>query len=144
MIRARQVRAVLEREGIGPSVWGERDCITLVRSMIRELSGGEPTFDRPKWAEERTERDAILHAPREYGSVMKCWAELLDADPLLKRSDGPLKPGMVIVLQSGWLAVVGQDYEIWVRTTTGLSRVSSGGDHGASFVALVWEILCLS
>ena len=69
MTRARQVRAVLEREGIGPSVWGERDCITLVRSMIRELSGHEPTFDRPAWAEEMTEREAILYAPREYGSL---------------------------------------------------------------------------
>ena len=32
---------------------------------------------------------------------------LLDADPLLKRSDAPLKPGVVLVLHSGWLAVLG-------------------------------------
>ena len=137
MTRARQVQAVLEREGIGPSVWGERDCITLVRSMIRELSGGEPTFDRPKWTAGMTERETILRAPREYGSLIEGWTGLLDADPLLKRSDAPLKPGMVMVLQSGWLGVLGQDYEIWARADGGLVRV-------ASPPALVWEILCHS
>ena len=63
MTRTRQVRVVLEREGIGPSVWGSRDCITLVRALIRELSGREPLFDRPIWAEGMTEREAILRAP---------------------------------------------------------------------------------
>ena len=137
MTRARQVRAVLEREGIGPSVWGERDCITLVRSMIRELSGRDPLFDRPTWAEGMTEREAILQAPRECGSLFNCLADLLDSDPLLKRSVGFVKPGDVVLLKSGWLATLGQDYEVWMRTATGLSRVS--GD-----IALAWEILCRS
>ena len=137
MTRASQVRAVLEREGIGPSVWGERDCITLVRSMIRELSGGEPVFDRPAWAEGMTEREAILHAPRECGSLFKCLADLLDSDPLLKRRDHPLGPGNVLLLNAGWPAIVGQDYEIWMRTTTGLSRVLGKP-------VIVWEIQCLS
>ena len=137
MSRARQVRAVLEREGIGSSVWGERDCITLVRSMIRELSGGEPTFDRPSWTADMTEREAILNAPRECGSLFNCLADLLDSDPLLKRRVDFVKPGDVVLLQSGWLATLGQDYEIWMRTATGLSRVS--GD-----IALAWEIQCRS
>ena len=138
MTRASQVRAVLEREGIGPSVWGGRDCITLVRSLIRELSGHEPVFDRPAWAEDMTEREAILHAPREQGSLFNCLSLLLDHDPLLKRKFLiPLKPGYVVLLKSGWLAIVGQDYEIWARSTTGLARVS--GD-----VALAWEIQCHS
>ena len=128
---------MLEREGIGPSVWGERDCITLVRSMIRELSGGEPTFDRPKWSEGKTERDVILHAPRVYGSLIEGWACLLDADPLLKRTDGPIRPGDVLLLKSGWLAVLGQDYEIWLRTAAGLTRASSESE-------VAWEILCRS
>ena len=132
------MQAVLEREGIGPSVWGTRDRITLVRALIRELSGGEPTFDRPTWAKGMTERVAILRAPREYGSVIKGWTGLLDADPLLKRSDGPLKPGNGGSARNpaGWPSV-GQDYEIWARSATGLVRVVSPP-------ALVWEILCRS
>ena len=137
MTRSRQVRTVLEREGIGPSVWCERDCITLVRALIRALSGGEPTFDRPKWTAGMTEREAILHAPHEGKSLFKCLSGLLDSDPLLKRKDGPLEPGNVLLLGAGWLAVVGQDYEIWVRTASGLSRVPGKP-------VIVWEILCHS
>ena len=124
MTRARQVRAVLEREGIGPSVWGERDCITLVRSMIRELSGSEPVFDRPAWSKGMTEREAILQAPRECGSLWSCLAALLDADPSLHaRTDRELAPGMIVLSARGWLGVVGSDYQIWRRTATGLERV---------------------
>ena len=137
MTRARQVRTVLEREGIGPSVWCGRDCITLVRALIRELSGCEPVFDRPPWAEGMTEREAILHAPRECGSLGACLTALLDADPLLCARTGPLEPGMIVLDAKGRLAVVGPDYEIWARTATGLVRV-------ASPPALGWEILCHS
>ena len=137
MLRARQVRAVLEREGIGPSVWGERDCITLVRSMIRELSGREPTFDRPIWADGLTEREAILHAPREYGSLGACLTALLDADPLLCACTGPLEPGMIVLDAKGWLAVVGPDYEIWRRTATSLEKVVEKPVHA-------WAISCHS
>ena len=137
MIRARQVRAVLEREGIGPSVWGERDCITLVRSMIRELSGSEPLFDRPAWAESMTDHEAILQAPREHGSLSNCLALLLDYDSLLKRKDGPLEPGMIVLDARGWLGVVGPDYEIWRRTATGLEKVVELPVHA-------WVISCHS
>ena len=61
-----RVRDVLEREGLGPSRWRERDCITLARAMIRELSGSKPAFDLPGWAEGLTEREAIRRAPRAH------------------------------------------------------------------------------
>ena len=137
MTRARQVRAVLEREGIGPSVWGERDCITLARALIRELSGCEPAFDRPPWAEGMTEREAILHAPRECGSLGACLTSMLDADPLLCTRTGPLEPGMIVLDAKGRLAVVGPDYEIWRRTATSLERVVEPPVHA-------WVISCHS
>ena len=137
MSRARQVRAVLEREGIGPSVWCERDCITLVRALIRKLSGHEPLFDRPIWADGLTEREAILQAPREYGSLGACLTALLDADPLLCARTGPLEPGMIVLDGRGWLGVVGSDYEIWRRTATGLERVVEPPVHA-------WDISCHS
>ena len=134
--RARQVRAVLEREGVGPSVWCKRDCITLVRSMIRELSiGREPLFDRPAWANGMTERDAILHAPRECGSLAACLTALLDADPSLCGRTGPLEPGMIVLNARGWLGVVGSDYQIWRRTATGLERIVEPPVRA-------WTILC--
>ena len=139
MTRASQVRAVLEREGIGPSVWGERDCITLVRSMIRELSvGREPLFDRPAWSEGMTEREAILQAPRECGSLWSCLAALLDADPSLhSRTSRELEPGLIVLDARGWLGVVGSDYQIWRRTATGLERVVESPVRA-------WVIVCHS
>ena len=65
------------------------------------------------------------------------WPIVLDSDPLLKRRDIPLKPGDLVLFKSGWLATVGQDYEIWVRTATGLSRVPGKP-------VIVWEIACHS
>ena len=123
MTREQTIRQVLEREGVGPSTWGSRDCITLVRAFIRELSGREPVFDRPNWAIDMTEREAILEAPIESGTLAACLTTLLDSDPMLRRATLLLKPGMIVLDGRGWLGVVGPEYEIWRRIATGLERV---------------------
>ena len=114
---------MLEREGVGPSTWGSRDCITLVRELIRKLSGREPVFDRPKWAIDMTERQAILEAPIASGTLAACLTTMLDSDPSLCRTTLLPKPGMIVLDAKGWLGVVGSDYEIWRRTKDGLERV---------------------
>ena len=67
----------MEREGLGASVWRERDCISLVRAVIREMSGSEPVFALPDWTDGLDEQEAILRAPREHGSLravlIGCW-----------------------------------------------------------------------
>ena len=134
---SRKLREVLEREGIGPSKWRQRDCITLVRAVIRELSGQEPTFGLPSKAEGLSEKDVILRAPREYGSLRKAWLALLEAEPLLNRLPrGSLpSPGMIALtparglkVESGrapsrgpLLGVIAPTCHLLVRTSEGLA-----------------------
>ncbi len=144
-----RLREVLEREGLGPSVWRERDCITLVRAVIRELSGREPTFDLPAWADGLTEQEAIRRAPRKHGSVRNCWLQMFKKEPLLK----PLKrgtlpaPGMIALtlvrgleinhgpapIHGPLVGVVGPDCALWTRTHEGLARAHPISD--------LWEVL---
>lgn len=69
----RRLREAMDREGLGPSKWRKRDCVTLVRAVIRELSGSEPVFDLPAWADGMSEQEAIRRAPREHGTLRKGW-----------------------------------------------------------------------
>lgn len=144
-----RLRKVMEREGLGPSAWREHDCITLVRAVIRELSGQEPAFDLPGWADGLGEQEAILRAPREHGTLRKGWIELLDGEPLLRRVGKPAlpKPGMVGLTRVKGLGidraptpgrgplvgVIGPDCALWVRTHDGLRR--------AYPAAYLWEVV---
>ena len=143
-----RLREVLEREGLGPSVWRERDCITLVRAVIRELSGREPTFDLPAWADGLEEQEAILRAPREHGTLRRCWLAMLSAEPLLRRAGKSelLAPGMIGLtpakgfaldlapkpIHGPLLGVIGPDCALWVRTHDGLRRAHPVTD--------MWEV----
>lgn len=150
--RNRLLREVMEREGLGPSVWREKDCITLVRSVIRELSGSEPVFDLPEWAEGLDEQATIRHAPREHGTLRQGWLKMLENEPLLRHVvehprpvpgrigltpvkdielDGATKP-----LGGPLIGVVGPDCALWVRMHEGLRR--------AHPVADLWEVVCRS
>ena len=143
-----RLRNAMEREGLGPSAWRERDCVTLLRAVIREVSGQEPAFDLPAWTDGLGEQEAILRAAREHGTLRKGWLELLDGEPLLRRVPrGTLPaPGMVGLTAArgfeldraaapghGPLAgVIGPDCALWVRTHEGLRR--------AYPVADMWEV----
>ena len=143
-----RLRAVLEREGLGPSVWRKRDCITLVRAVIRELSGSEPALDLPGWAEGLGEQEAIRRAPREHGSLRNCWLGMLRNEPLLRRlSKATLpSPGMIALtpvrgfeinhapaaIRGPLLGVIGPDCALWTRTHEGLARVHPAAD--------MWEV----
>ena len=145
--RNRRLRAVLEREGLGASKWRQRDCITLVRAVIRELSDQEPTFDLPSKAKGLSEKEVILRAPREYGSLRKAWVALMEGEPLLSRlPKGTLpRPGMIgltpvrgFEMEGGtWsrgplLGVIAPTCQLLVRTPQGLAS--------ASPVAEMWEV----
>ncbi len=143
--RARRVRDALESEGLGPSAWRERDCVTLLRAVVRALSGREPSLALPAWTDGLGEREAILRAPREHGSLRDGWAAVLDAEPLLRRVPrGCLpRPGMIalaaVVLGPGGerLAgaspgVIGPGCECWVRTPRGIERAHPVTD--------LWEV----
>ncbi len=146
--RNRRLRDVMEREGTGPSIWRERDCITLIRSVIREFSGREPAFGLPAWAEGLTEEQVIRRAPREHGSARRCWLDMIGAEPLLSpvaRRSAP-SPGMIGLTpvkdfeldragtptRGPMIGVVGPDCALWVRTHQGLCR--------AYPVADLWEV----
>ena len=146
---SQRVRDVLEREGLGPSRWRERDCITLARAMIRELSGSKPAFDLPGWAEGLTEREAIRRAPREHGSVRNCWLQMLSSEPLLKRlKRGTIpSPGMIALtpargfeinhapslIRGPLIGVIGPDCVLWGRSNEGLARLHP--------IADLWEVV---
>lgn len=146
--RNRRLRAVMEGEGLGPSKWRQRDCITLIRAIVRELSGQEPTFDLPDKGRGLTEEEVFLRAPREYGSLHKAWVALLEGEPLLKRASRKTlgSPGMIgltpvrgfgmegaaIPTRGPLIGVIGPDCALWVRTHHGLSR--------AWPVAQLWEV----
>ncbi len=102
-----RLRSVMEREGLGPSLWRERDCITLVRAVIRELSGREPIFELPAWADGLTEEETIRRAPREHGTLRQGWIELLDGEPRLRRVSKATLPasGMIALTSVRGLAV---------------------------------------
>ncbi len=143
-----RLRDAMEREGLGPSVWRRRDCITLVRSVIRELSGQEPTFDLPAWAQGLEEQEVIRRAPRHHGTLRRGWLQQLGKEPLLRplpRRTLPA-PGMIALTtvkgfevapgatpaRGPLLGVIGPDCALWVRTHEGLRR--------AHPVAGLWEI----
>ena len=143
-----RLRDVMEREGLGPSVWRKRDCITLVRAVIRELSGQEPTVGWPAWAEGLDEQEAIRRAPREHGTLRRAFLDHLRKEPLLSElPKGTLpRPGMIGLTTvrsfqvdrsstpagGPLLGVIGPDCALWVRTHAGLRR--------AHPVAMLWEI----
>ena len=110
----------------------ERDCITLVRAIIRELSGREPIFELPAWADglteeetirrapregrrssscppgpSLTEEETIRRAPREHGTLRQGWIELLDGEPRLRRVSKATLPasGMIALTSVRGLAV---------------------------------------
>lgn len=131
-----KIRDILNDEGTGSSVWGVRDCITLVRAAIRALSGQEPSFRLPDWADGLGEQQVIERAPGEHGSVRKGWLHVIDAEPLLrkvKRGTAP-SPGMIglttveyhidatSTAKGPLLGVFGPDGALWVRTHKGLRR----------------------
>lgn len=144
-----RLRNVMEREGLGPSKWRERDCITFVRAVIRELSGQEPTFNLPAWTETLGEQEVILRAPREHGAIRRGWLELLNAEPLLRRvNKGELpRPGMIgLTPAKGFgvdqvvapargplIGVVGPDCAFWTRMHDGLKRAYPIVDY--------WEVI---
>ena len=145
---SQRVRDVLEREGLEPSRWRERDCITLARAMIRELSRSKPAFDLPGWAEGLTEQEAIRRAPREHGSVRNCWLQMFKKEPLLKRlKRGTIpSPGMIALtpargfeinhtparIRGPLVGVIGPDCALWTKTHQGLAR--------AHPIADLWEV----
>ena len=150
--RNRRLRDVMEREGTGPSIWRERDCITLIQAVIRELSGQEPVFGLPAWAEGLSEQKAIRRAAREHGTLRQCWLDLLAAEPLLipVSAGGASAPGRIGLTpvkaftldrstaptRGPLIGVVGPDCALWIRTHQGLCRA-----HPA---AAFWEVSCLS
>ena len=143
-----RLRSVMEREGLGPSLWRERDCITLVRAIIRELSGREPIFELPAWADGLTEEETIRRAPREHGMLRQGWIELLDGEPRLRRVSKATLPasGMIALtsvrglavdraeapVRGPLLGVIGPDCALWVRSHEGLSRAWPVADR--------WEV----
>ena len=111
--------------------------MTLVRAVIRELSGREPVFDLPAWADGLGEHETILRAFEEYGSLREGWRLLLDQEPLLRRFAGTPKPGLIALSQKIEFAVVGvigTDCALWVRTHEGLKREPVSAD--------IWEVRC--
>ena len=146
--RKLRLRAVLEREGLGPSIWRKRDCITLVRAVIRELSGQESVFDLPPWAKGMNEQEAIRRAPREHGSVRNCWLEMFKKEPLLRRvKRGTLpSPGMIaltpvrgleinhapVAIRGPLVGVIGPGCALWTKIHEGLARVHPISD--------MWEV----
>ena len=134
---------IMDREGRGPSRWRERDCVTFVRAVIRELSGREPHFDLPAWAAGLSAGETIVRAFDEYGSIRAGWRILLDQEPLLTRVSGTPKPGMIALSQEigfaadrcyALLGVIGTDCALWVRTHEGLKREPVSADK--------WEVSC--
>lgn len=146
--RALRLREVLEREGLGPSRWRERDCITLVRAVIRELSGSEPDFDLPEWATGLSEAETIRRASQHYGTLRRGWVQLLDAEPLLRRvaPGSQSEPGAIALtpargisldgvptsIRGPLIGVIGPECAFWIRTSEGLRR--------ARPVAELWEV----
>ncbi len=145
----RRIRNVLEREGLGPSIWRERDCITLVRAMIGELSGQDPVFDLPGWARGLEEQEAIRRAPRKHRSVRNCWLKMIKQEPLLRRvKPGTIpSPGMIALtpakgfeidhapaaIRGPLIGVIGPDCALWTKTHEGIARVYP--------IADLWEVL---
>ena len=142
-IGAARLLEIMDQEGRGPSEWRERDCVTLVRAVIRELSGREPVFDLPAWASGLSHRETVLRAFGEYGSIRTGWRLLLDQEPLLRRFSGTLQPGLIALTQEiefaaglsgALLGVIGTDCALWVRTYEGLKREPVSAD--------IWEVRC--
>ncbi len=132
-----RLRAAMEREGLGPSVWRERDCVSFIRAAVGELSGREPSFALPAWTAGLGETEAVLRAPREHGSLRACWLAMLAGEPLLRRLPAGFlpAPGMIAMSAASapLIGVIGADCALWTRSRSGLRR--------AGPIAALWEVV---
>ena len=131
------VREVLEREGLGESVWRENDCISMVRGIIRSLSGQDNEFGMEAWECEDYE-DCCKTAVNRYGTLEKGYFKLLKDESRLTRCQKNQKSignvGLSRVLigkcaeqdPGGFIpvfCVIGPGYHAYTRAMSGIRPV---------------------
>ena len=86
------VRDAIETEGLGPSEWKRRDCISFVRAVIA-AHGVEPSFKLPEELKlVRSERGAVKKAIKVFGSLTDGWLNAIAREPHLEPYEGPVYP----------------------------------------------------
>ena len=138
-------RAALEHSGLGPTIWGERDCFTFVSNALRVLTGeyqDEDVFMAPYWAYQHDERKAIIAARKKCKTVRKFWLWMIEQEPSLTPNEGEILPGMVGLTQSAAydglprVGIIGPELILWTRTTRGIEP--------AFPIAETWRLPCHS
>ena len=138
-------KTALEHSGLGPTVWGGRDCFTFVSEALRILTGeyDDPlVFKAPEWVYKQDERKAIIAAKKKFKTVRKFWLQMIKLEPYLTPNEGEILPGMVGLTQSAAykglprVGIIGPELILWTRTIRGIE---------AGFpIAETWRLPCHS
>ena len=92
---AGRVREAIEAEGLGPSLWKKRDCISFVRAVISAHGAGS-SFALPEQLRlVRSEAGAARKAIKVFGSLRQGWEWAIANEPLLVPWEGDPLPGMI-------------------------------------------------
>ena len=127
------VRDVLEKQGLGVTVWHERDCISMVRALIHALTGNPSEFGAEAWAC-KSHEDCLQTADALYGGLEGGYLKMLNDEPSLHRNlEGQQSIGDVglskVPVERGRLGpvlcIVGPGYRAWTRFSSGIRVVPS-------------------
>ena len=139
------ITQVIETQGIGETVWKEKDCVTFIRAAIK-AHGIEPQFSLPQGYENiDTELDAIKKTIKQFGSMRIGWFDAIAREPALQEWEKEPRVGMIGMTKEHYtlnniegtygpiLAVYGADLKPWARTPTGIAV--------ANPIAHIWRIV---
>ena len=125
----------MERHGLGPSVWRERDCFSFVTAALKAQGVANPSFALPEPLRAATsEAGAIARGIAEYGSLRAAWLEVIAGEPRLREVGlDAMHPGCVGLTADEYalsgmapdggpaLVVIGADCKAYARTPRGLA-----------------------
>ena len=139
------VNSAIESEGIGESIWGERDCVSFIRAVI-SAHGIEPQFSLPQGYDHvKSELEAIKETIRRFGSMKLGWLDAIKREPSLQIWEKEPVTGMICMSKETYtlnglegnygpvLGVFGADMQPWARTPLGIAVIHP--------IEYVWRIV---
>ena len=128
------VRDVLEREGVGTSIWGERDCVTLILELVVAFSDTRPVDPR---LPSESIKQFLVRQKQLHSTIRKAWVHNLNQISSLKVfTFSKIQPGMIALTKNKFdcprgvpvypgpvVTIIDSGYRAWARMTEGIAEV---------------------
>ena len=131
----KEITNAIETQGVGDTIWRERDCVTFIRAIIK-AHGVEPKFSLPQGYEHvESELEAIKETVKRFGSMEAGWIDAIMREPALMEWDKEPRTGMLFLSETEFtfngqkgehgpvIGVFGADLKPWARTPNGIAIV---------------------